>query len=86
MKSTTLPTLCGSMAAHPYRLAVEIHNAAYRDLGLDYTFVYFTITDPAAGVQAIRTLGIRGMNVSMPFKSEVMPFLDQLDPEHQQVQ
>ena len=78
--SPTLPTLCGSMAAHPYRLAVEIHNCAYRELGLDYTFVYFGITDPAAGVEAIRTLGIRGMNVSMPFKSAVIPYLDRLDP------
>ena len=78
--NTTLPTLCGSMAAHPYRLAVEIHNAAYQDLGVDYTFVYFGITDPAAGVEAIRALGIRGMNVSMPFKSAVIPLLDRLDP------
>ena len=78
--STTLPTLCGSIAAHPYRLAVELHNAAYRELGLDYTFVYFGITDPRAGIEAIRTLGIRGMNVSMPFKASVIPYLDQLDP------
>ncbi|RZW27001.1 MAG: shikimate dehydrogenase [Desulfobulbaceae bacterium] len=78
--SPTLPTLCGSMAARPYRLAVEIHNGAYRELGLDYTFVYFGITDPAAGIEAIRTLGIRGMNVSMPFKSAVIPFLDHIDP------
>ena len=77
---TTLPTLCGSMAARPHRLAVEIHNAAYRELGLDYTFVYFGITDPAAGIEAIRVLGIRGMNVSMPFKSAVIPYLDHLDP------
>ena len=68
------------MAAHPYRLAVEMHNCAYRELGLDYTFVYFGITDPAAGIEAIRTLGIRGMNVSMPFKSAVIPYLDSLDP------
>lgn len=78
--SPTLPTLCGSMAAHPYRLAVELHNAAYRELGLDYTFVYFGISDPAAGIEAIRTLGIRGMNVSMPFKAAVIPYLDRLDP------
>lgn len=68
------------MAAHPYRLAVEVHNGAYKALGLDYTFVYFGITDPAAGVEAIRALGIRGMNVSMPFKAAVMPHLDRLDP------
>lgn len=78
--STSLPTLCGSMAAHPYRLAVEVHNAAYRTLGIDYTFVYFGITSPEEGVRAIRALGIRGMNVSMPFKSAVIPFLDKLAP------
>lgn len=78
--ASSLPTLCGSMAAHPYRLAVELHNGAYRALGIDYTFVYFGITDPKEGVQAIRGLGIRGMNVSMPYKSAVMPYLDHLDP------
>jgi len=61
-------------------MAVEIHNAAYRQLGVDYTFVYFGIDDAEKGVQAIRALGIRGMNVSMPFKSAVIPFLDHLDP------
>lgn len=76
---TSLPTLCGSMAAHPFRMAVEVHNAAYRELGIDYTFIYFGIDNPERGVQAIRTLGIRGMNVSMPFKSAVIPFLDNLD-------
>lgn len=83
--SSTLPTLCGSMAAHPYRLAVELHNAAYRALGIDYTFVYFGITDPAAGVAAIRALFIRGMNVSMPFKSAVMEYLDRIDPAAQAI-
>lgn len=83
--ASSLPTLCGSMAAHPYRLAVEVHNAAYRELGIDYTFVYFGITDPEEGVRAIRSLGIRGMNVSMPFKSAVLPFLDRLDPAAQAI-
>ena len=55
--STSLPTLCGSMAAHPYRMAVEVHNAAYRALGIDYTFVYFGISNPEEGVKAIRALG-----------------------------
>jgi len=68
------------MAAHPYRMAVEVHNAAYEELGIDYTFVYFGITNPEEGVKAIRALGIRGMNVSMPFKSDVIPYLDKLDP------
>ena len=63
----------------PFSLSVKMHNAAYRALDLDYTFVCFGIQNPEMGVQAIRTLGIRGMSVSMPYKVTVMPFLDSID-------
>ncbi|MBL8351552.1 MAG: shikimate dehydrogenase [Burkholderiaceae bacterium] len=76
---SSIPTLCGSIMGQPIRFNVRMHNAAYAALGLPYTFVCFGIDDPAAGVQAIRTLGIRGMNVSMPYKQAVMPYLDALD-------
>jgi shikimate dehydrogenase len=35
--------------------------------------VCFGVDDAAGGVQAVRTLGIRGMNVTMPHKQAVMP-------------
>ncbi|TCO82614.1 shikimate dehydrogenase [Plasticicumulans lactativorans] len=76
----SIPTLCGSLTGEPFALGVRIHNASYRALGLDYTFVCFGVEDPAAAVAAIRTLGIRGSNVSMPYKSAVMPHLDAIDP------
>lgn len=63
----------------PFSFNVKIHNAAYKALGLDYTFVCFGVDDPVRGVEAIRTLGVRGMNVSMPYKSAVIPYLDHLD-------
>jgi shikimate dehydrogenase len=63
----------------PFSLSAKIHNAAYAALGLDYTFVCFGVEDPEGAVAAIRTLGVRGMNVSMPYKSAVMPFLDAID-------
>jgi shikimate dehydrogenase len=75
----SLPVLCGSIMGTPFSLSGKIHNAAYAALGLDYTFVCFGVEDPQAAVQAIRTLGVRGMNVSMPYKTAVMPFLDALD-------
>jgi len=75
----SIPVLCGSIMAEPFSLGVKIHNAAYRALGLDYTFVCFGVENPELAVQAIRTLGIRGMNVSMPYKQTVIPFLDQID-------
>ncbi|MDR3413810.1 MAG: shikimate dehydrogenase [Formivibrio sp.] len=81
----SLPVLCGSIMGEPFSLGVKIHNAAYRALGLDYTFVCFGVEDPERAVQAIRTLGIRGMNVSMPYKQAVMPFLDQIDDAAQRI-
>lgn len=75
----SIPTLCGSLAGQPFTFNVKVHNAAYRELGLDYTFVSFGVEDAPLAVQAIRTLGIRGMNVTMPHKQAVIPYLDALD-------
>ena len=75
----SLPTLCGSIMGSPFSLSAKIHNAAYAALGLDYTFVCFGVEDPVAAVAAIRALGVRGMNVSMPYKTAVMEHLDAID-------
>ncbi|WP_296659122.1 shikimate dehydrogenase [Paraburkholderia sp.] len=75
----SIPTLCGSLAGQPFTFNVKVHNAAYRALDVDYTFVSFGVDDAARAVQAIRTLGIRGMNVTMPHKQAVIAHLDALD-------
>jgi shikimate dehydrogenase len=75
----SIPTLCGSLAGQPFTFNVRVHNAAYRTLGVDYTFVSFGVEDAAGGVKAMRTLGIRGLNVTMPHKQAVIAHLDALD-------
>ena len=75
----SLPTLCGSIMGEPFTFNVKVHNAAYRALGLDYTFVCFGVQDVAGSIQGMRSLGIRGMNVSMPHKQAVMQYLDEID-------
>lgn len=75
-------TLCGSLSVYPVGLGRAMHEAGYRALGLDFTYVPFAMTEeklPAA-IEAMRTLGIRGLGVSMPFKLQVMPLLDRIDP------
>ncbi len=69
----------------PFTFNVRVHNAAYRALGIDYTFVWFGVDDVPGAVQAIRTLGIRGMNVSMPHKQAVIPHLDALDDSAREI-
>lgn len=76
------PVLCGSIAGHPSRIGAQIHRAGYEYLGLDYSYVAFGIgtDDTQAALQAMRTLGIRGFGVTMPFKEWVIPYLDEIDP------
>ncbi len=59
-----------------------MHQAAYRTLGLDYVYVPFAITTERLeqAVHGMRALGIRGFGVSMPFKQQVIPWLDALEP------
>lgn len=74
------PVLCGSIAGSIGGLGVKMHNAAFAELGLDYTYVSFEPTSAKAAVEAMRSLGIRGLGVSMPYKEEIIPYLDGLDP------
>ncbi len=57
-----------------------MHNAGYRALGLAWHYVPFEIDDLAGALAAMRTLQIRGFGVSVPFKLDIMPLLDELDP------
>ncbi|AUT65676.1 shikimate dehydrogenase [Paraburkholderia terrae] len=75
----SIPSLCGSLAGQPFTFNVKVHNAAYRALGVDYTFVSFGVEDAAGAIDAMRTLGIRGLNVTMPHKQAVIAHLDALD-------
>ncbi len=75
-------TLCGSLSLHPVALGAAMHDAAYRALGLPFVYVPFAATSESLprAVEAMRTLGIRGFGVSMPFKIEVLSLIDELAP------
>jgi shikimate dehydrogenase len=75
------PILCGSIAGRPGSFGVAMHNAAYRALGLNYTYVAFGTEDTEGAVRAMRVLGLRGLGVTMPHKTRVMAFLDDLSPD-----
>ncbi len=72
--------LCMSLAARPGNFGTRFHNFLYRELGLNYVYKAFTTRDLKAAIGGIRALGIRGCAVSMPFKEECIPYLDELDP------
>ena len=73
------PILCGSIAGKIGGLGVVMHNRAYQKAGLEAVYVSFEPTGAKEAVEAMRNLGIRGMGVTMPYKTEVMEYLDEID-------
>ncbi len=75
--------LCG-LIGNPVRHTVspQMHNAAFRALKLNYVYLAFEVEAHRLGeaVKGLRSLGARGFNVTIPYKVEVMRFLDRLDP------
>lgn len=59
----------------------QMHGAALQALGITGAYVPLHIASERLGdaISAIRTLGFRGVNVTIPHKVAVMEFLDQLD-------
>ena len=72
--------VCISLAARPGNHGNRFHNFLYAELGLNFLYKWFTSSDIGATIGGIRSLGIRGASVSMPYKESCMPFLDALDP------
>lgn len=60
-----------------------MHNAAFRHLGLDSTYVACAVkpADLPAAIGGLRALGIAGANVTLPHKTAVLPLVDRLTPE-----
>jgi shikimate dehydrogenase len=60
-----------------------MHNAAFRALGLDWTYELLDITPAGlpAALAALRSAEVAGANVTIPYKQAVMGRLEGLDPE-----
>lgn len=78
--------LCG-IIGNPveHSLSPAIHNAAYRESGLNYVYLAFGVNDVAGAIRGMRALNIRGLSVTVPHKIEVMAYLDEIDPVARQI-
>lgn len=82
---SSLSGSCGvfGIIGYPVRhtLSPVMQNAAMQACGLDGVFVPFDVQPERLGeaVAGLRALGIRGVNVTIPHKTCVVPYLDGLD-------
>ncbi len=75
--------LCGVIGDPiEHTMSPAIHNAAFAKIGLDYWYVPFRVRkeELRQAIDGMRGLNIRGLNVTIPHKVAVIPFLDELDP------
>lgn len=64
-----------------HTISPAIHNAAFKELKLDYIYLPYWVRKDELGavIQNMRTLDIKGLNVTIPHKIAVIQYLDELD-------
>jgi len=62
-----------------HSLSPAMHNAAFSAHGKNALYLAFETRDLEGCIRGIRALGIRGVSVTLPYKSAVIPFLDEAD-------
>lgn len=77
---TKLFGVLGSPISHS--ISPQMHNEAFRQLGMDCVYVAFDVgTDGMkSAVEGLRTLNVRGYNVTMPNKNVMATLCDKLSP------
>ena len=62
-----------------HSLSPVIHNGAFQRLGWNAVYLAFQVKDLEEALRGIRGLGVRGVSVTIPFKTEVIPLLDKVE-------
>lgn len=77
---TRLTGLLGSPVEHS--ISPMMHNAAFRELGLDYAYLAFDVgtENLKTAVEGLKALNVRGFNLTMPDKNLMCSFCDRLSP------
>jgi shikimate dehydrogenase len=75
--SSEIFALFGNPVGHS--LSPLMHNATFKRMNIDAHYVPFCVKNLEDGVRGIRGLDIRGVSITIPFKTTVMPYLDEVD-------
>ncbi len=74
---TQLCAVIGNPIGHS--LSPAIHNAAFKALDLDFIYMAFPVEDVKGTLEGMRAIAnFRGMSVTIPHKTEVMKYVDEI--------
>lgn len=73
-----------ALLGHPveHSMSPTMWNPALRDLGLDYVYVAYDVhpDDLKEAIDGVKALDIKGVNVTIPHKENVIKYVDEIDP------
>jgi shikimate dehydrogenase len=75
--------LFGNPVAHS--LSPLMHNAAFHEMGLDATYYSCCVEDLEEAIGSIKKIPLWGVSVTIPFKTAVMAYLDEVDPSAREI-
>jgi shikimate dehydrogenase len=81
--ATRLYCVLGSPVSHSQ--SPLVHNINFKKKGIDAVYLAFEPKDIAEAMISIRSLGIKGASVTIPFKESIMDHLDEIDPLAEQI-
>ncbi|MEK6692287.1 MAG: shikimate dehydrogenase [Nitrospirota bacterium] len=66
-----------------HTLSPYMHNAAFEAMGLDYCYIPFRVRPEnlKTAINSIKALSLQGVNITIPHKEAIIPYLDELDRE-----
>lgn len=74
---TELYGIIGNPVRHS--LSPIIHNGVFRRMGLNAVYLAFEVNNLEEAMSGIRELGLRGVSVTLPFKTQILPYLDNIE-------
>ncbi|MHC4872199.1 MAG: shikimate dehydrogenase [Planctomycetota bacterium] len=77
-RDTKLYAVVGNPIAHS--VSPEIHNSAFRKLGLDCTYLKFKVEDLGDFLKDFEFLDLQGISVTIPHKHAAFELSDKVDP------
>lgn len=75
--ATQLYCIFGKPVSHS--MSPLVHNMLFNEFGIDAVYLAFEINDIKKGVDSIRALGIKGASITIPFKEDILQYLDEID-------
>lgn len=64
-----------------HSLSPAMHNAAFKSLSLDDVYIAYKVSSPElkSSIESLRSVKISGFNVTIPHKTAVLQYLDEVD-------